>query len=449
MYSGESLGPTVRFREALIDLRRREPSSGDRFSLVDRLFSELESTMRVAAQERRERTLEVLRENGDLKANTITLLVGSVGDQTAMAAEVQALSEASGARVAVSRHVADTALRSELVVVVGYAGPSTVDAVIRLQPRRVVWVLDPVEAALAVRDARSQSWHLSRLGLGDASGLLDGYAETLSTGASETDPPAGADNTFLSTAPESRPAVDPSGLGSRIRDFELTEDTLDPDPTASLFLADGSVLRVDRGRRFDVVRAGDSKPQTMCADELQPGDQLLVVRGEYQRTLSELLLEDMDSAEMKDEATARQAWSALCRSFAGRSQMSAARVAEQVCDLGGQATAETVRSWLAPGAASSTPRDWQTFLAFATVLGVDLPEEAIRLMFKKVKRWRVAHRIRGREVIRLCRAAWFGRLPASDLATIEERWGLTVRDLVEGSRVVEVEDLAIASEGAA
>jgi hypothetical protein len=309
-------------------------------------------------------------------------------------------------------------------------------------------VIDPVEAALAERDARSQSWHLSRLGLDEASILLGGYAEALSAGATEVPDPAGSDLTFLSVVPQpSQPSMDASALGTSLRDLELTEDVLDPHPSASLFLADGSVLRVDRGRRFDVVRGGGSRPQTLSADELEPGDLLLVVRGEYQRTLSELLLEDMDSSEMKDEATARLAWGTLCRSFASRSQLSAARVAEQVRRLDGQATAETVRSWLAPGPTSTTPRDWQTFLAFANVLGLDLPEEAIKMMFRKVKRWRVAHRMRGREVVRLCRAAWFGRLPASDLATIEERWGLTVRDLVEGSRLVEVEDLAFSSEG--
>ena len=446
LHSGESLGPVTVFREALIDLKRRQPSSGDRFALVDRLFSELEPAMRLAAEERRDRVLNVLREGKDPGSLATTVLVNSVGDHAALTAEIQSLAGLVRARVAVARHVGDTAMQSDLCVVVGYAGPPTLDAIIRLQPKQVVWVLDPVEAALAEKDAKSQSWHLSRLGLDDASGLLGGYAETLSAGAGDLTPTG---ESFLSVAQEAgAPTMDQdSDLGRGIQGFELTEDILDPDPSASLFLADGSVLHVDGGRRFDVVRAGDTKPQTLSAGDLQPGDQLLVVRGEYQRTLSELLLEDMDTTEIKDEATARQAWASLCRSFASRSPLSAAGLAEQICALGGQATAETVRSWLLPGPASSTPRDWRTFVAFATVLGLDLPEEAIQMMFNKIRRWRVAHRLRGREIIRLCRAAWFGRLPASDLASIEERWGLTVRDLVEGSRVVEVESVAVASEG--
>ena len=108
----------------------------------------------------------------------------------------------------------------------------------------------------------------------------------------------------------------------------------------------------------------------------------------------------------------------------------------------------TVRSWLRDGRDARTPGDWETFRAFAEALNLGLPEGVVRQFYDTIRRWRIGHRKRGRDVVRLLRSAWFGGLAPAEAARIEERWGLGVRDLIEGSRVLEVERVShISPEG--
>lgn len=430
------------FRRTLSELRRTQPSIADRFTLADRIFDRLSPSIECASRARLQAVVSLVEEFAETQPHRIALLVGSRTDQQFVASLLAGRKWASRLTIDLARNVADTRDTADVCVLCGYFGPLALDAAIRLRASKVAHVLDPVEASSAAYDARVQWMALSRLSLGDAAAVLQHLESELvkaaggvRSGSAEEHATLfehGSSNTgFRSNGPQLHASADAP---------ELT-DVLDADPAVSIRLSDGTLFRASARHRFDIVRVGAPYPQAVTADELQEGDQVLLVRGDHQRTLSDLLLEDMDSAELRREAELRKAWARLCHSMAMRRDLTASTIARGVRENGGHATPESVRWWLRGDADARTPNDWRTFLAFSTVMGLELPVAALEEFFSAIRRWRIGHRKRGRDVVRLLRLAWFGGLSAADLARVEERWGLGVRDLIEGSRVAEVEQI--------
>lgn len=423
--------PKFRFLTELSRLRRSELSSGDRFALMAQLLSRVENEVAATARERLTAVVSAVKSELSRNAARIQVIVGNGFEQQFVSSEVARLTEGTSVTVGTARHLADAAQLADTCLVCGYYGPMTLDACLRARAQKVIWVLDPIEAAAAAFEAHKQAALLGRLGFADAEhllGVLDQTLFTASGGLRMGDPDDHAQ--MFSRLPTSRAA-----------DFRSAPDVevIDEGADTLLLLDDGVLLQTSPSRRFDVVRPGAPLPKTVSASELNEGDQILLVRGTYQRTLSELLLEDMDQKELHKQAGLRRTWSAMVRSVVEQQRLSAMGIVQRVRQSGGSATIERVKSWLRDAPEMTTPRDWPTFLAFARALGIQLPDEAIREFFDAIRTWRVGHRWRGREVMRLLRLAWFGGLSAADLARTEQRWGLGVRDLIEGSRVVEVE----------
>lgn len=433
------------FRSELREVGRRREGSAARFNLISSLFERLESTTIKAVREERSAALvRALETSVELAAGPTTVIVASGTERDSVLRALDGKKWRPWVRVLTARHAASRAAQADTCVVVGHCGRATLDAVLRADPLVVTWVLDPVEAVQIGREGTWRANAMARLSL-DSQALQEMGRQILraSGGVEEA---SGGDRPSMMTplggGGEGQRWKTDDGMGRR--QTLVQHEVLDPHPSTTIYLADGSAIRVDAGRRFDVVPTGSFRPEARLASDVRPGDQLLVVRGDYQRTLSELLLEDMDTDETKAEAVARTAWASLCRSYMKKASEPATVVAARVRALGGRATGERVRAWMTGG---STPRDWRTFQCLAEALELALPEEVLRHMFTTIKRWRVAHRLRGREVVRLCRKAWFGGLSAADLARIQARWGLTARDLVEGSRIVEVEAIETAHGG--
>jgi hypothetical protein len=433
--AAESLA-VQKLREAINDLRRTRPTAASRFGMTVGLFSELTQEMRRAASERLRAIQQALREVGD-ESGDVIVLTGNRIEQAHLLDRLGRSAPAGRVRVDVAMQLANASAAAATCVVCGYYGPITLDALLRVRPKRVQWILDPVEAAAAAFDAREQAQSLTRFGLTAPAELVTAIYEELSRASGGATIGRIADERVLH---ESRPyngQHSTTALGN--------EEILDPDPDVTVQLSDGTTIRTSAGRRFDVVRAGAPRPRTISADQLEEGDQILIVRGSHQQTLSDLLLEEMDASELRIEAEKRNAWAELCRTMADRQHMSPTRIAREIQRLGANATSEAVRSWVRPEVDARTPLDWSTFRALAEVLNIGLPEVVVRDFFNAIRRWRVAHRSRGRDVVRLLRKAWFGGVSAAELARIEGRWGLQVRDLIEGSRLADVEAVTVRS----
>src|SRR5207253_10627031 len=168
--------------------------------------------------------------------------------------EAARLTEGTSVTVGTARHLADATQLADTCLVCGYYGPMTLDACLRARPEKVIWVLDPIEAAAAAFEAHKQAALLARLGFTDAEhllGVLDQALFTASGGLRIGDPDDHAQ--MFSRLPTSRTA-----------DFRSAPDVevIDQDADTLLLLSDGVLLQASPSRRFDVVRPGAPLPQT-------------------------------------------------------------------------------------------------------------------------------------------------------------------------------------------
>lgn len=421
-----------RFQDRLSSVRRTSRSSADRFNLIATLLQEAPVLSAKGVVDRREAVrdcvVELLAEGWE----RVAIVVGNGFEQRLVETMVKELGATQReAVVGTAKHFSDSMERATACILTGYHGPATLDVQFRLRARRAMWVVDPVEASGAAFDAFDNFTALARMGLEEAASLVRALQEAF-RGASAGNASGETGNyaPFLSEPFQ--------GTGWTESEIQAV-DGASSEPQLDIYLSDGTDLIVGASNRFDVVREGAAHPQVLPASQLEDGDQILLVRSDHQRTLSELLVQDMDTTELRAEAQMRMAWITLCRSVAGRHGLTPLTIARAVRQEGETATTESVRSWLRDGIGARTPNTWRTFLAFAKAVRVDMPEVTIRKFYDAVRKWRIGHRKRGRDVVRLLRSAWFGGLSSADLVGIEERWGLVVRDLIEGSRVVEVE----------
>ena len=417
--------------EELESMRRRSETAADRYALALSLVTNAPFPSEPTAVER----LQALRRlaSSAVGRQPVVIVVGDRSDEAHLLALLTERSLRSSVRVRTIRDLTIASARESHFIVAGYWGSHTTDAILRSRPASVSWILDPVEAGYGARDLARQEKTLERLSLNAAANVVHSIRGCFEEAAAGVRLERSTDH--------------PSILDLRVEQSEwrvTSPITSDESPWGSqveLCFDDGSVLRVEESRRFDVVRSGQSHPIAVAAKELSEGDQVLVVRGIHQRTLSELLLEDLDARELSEEAAIRTQWQKLCRTLATSKRLTAGQIARDVIARGGNATRDTVRAWLTPNSEAVAPRDYATFVAFSEACGVQLPMAVLEQFFGAIRRWRAAHRRRGRDIVRLLRLAWFGGLSASDLARVEQRWGLGVRDLVEGSRVLEIESV--------
>lgn len=417
--------PKSRFTERLLRVRQAAPASADRFRMVTSVLDRLSDRADMIASER----LRVLLDAVGKTSGRTLIIVGNKSEEDHVATCLQKHT-GSITEIVIARHAADILRSADVCIACGYYGPVTIDATLRGQPGRVFWILDPIEAASAAFECHQQATALAKLGMMSFADLLGAMDQVLFSAAGGMRREAADDHPEIFT-PVLGIAHDPT--------VGLEVEVVDDDPTVLVILSDGSALRTSGARKFDVVRAGAPAPVMVSASELDEGDQILLVRGTYQHTLSELLIDDMDREELQSQTKLRETWAELVRIAVERLHLSVRAIVRRMKNGGASATYQQVRAWLRGEGDYTTPRDRRTFLAFARAIQVALPEQELGHFFDAIRVWRIGHRRRGRDVVRLMRLAWFGGLSAADLARIEEKWGLGVRDLLEGARVVEVE----------
>jgi len=319
---------------------------------------------------------------------------------------------------------------TELTIMLGFSGFSSLDAIMRTSPAHLALVVDPVEASLAVHaSARTAHW-LTRAGasaspmtaIGDAAQTvaIRNYGSTLVSGF----------DVFQVIALPEVQSTGPQAQNERVqRKLVLT-------------LEDGDVLAVDATRRFDRIDPVTSLPKTVAAGSLQPGDQIVVTDDNL--SFSERMIARLDDGVLQREAGLRQMWASLVTLQLESAHFKKTDLHRDLRERGVVVDYQTVRAWTTPTeAADRVPARWEHFRTLADLIHIDLPETELRNIFNAVRLLRTWHRKAGRDLVRMMRAAYTGRLDPVTLRRIESAFGLSVRELVEAARLALIDDIEV------
>ncbi len=431
------------FRQSLERLRRQHPSDAAQFALVDRVLSGETQSFNQFARERTEAAVTAVAGLNRRRAKTL-VIVGSAFDASHLRSTLLARGLLASTMVLTWRDQLDSPARADACVVCASYGPATLDAALRSRASEILLLNEPIEGRHLAAALHRQAEVLNRTGLSDAANLVgsaDGKLASafagVSLGGQER---SEAELRVLLGGPSNTPHLN-AGIS-------YVPELIDESGEFVVVFASGLRVRALSSRKLDVLGVGSPHARLVRVDELEIGDQVLLVRGEQQRTLSDLLIEDMDRDELREQAEKRRAWSAIVRAVAASTQNAPSHVAAVLRGQGIYASTQRIRSWLRADDEETTPRDFHTFAAFAHAVGVPVSEDVLTDFFQAIRRWRVAHQQRGRQIVRAMRLAWSGSLSANALRSFQDRWGLAARDLVEGSRVEEVEEVILMNDGA-
>jgi hypothetical protein len=214
--------------------------------------------------------------------------------------------------------------------------------------------------------------------------------------------------------------------------------------TILILFVDGTQLEVPRSARLEIVdRQGAVRLRTVLASDLQSGDELVIVADDVRSLFSEYLIKMLDDGRLRPLVEKRESWFAFLQAIRSTTRPNLRAVHRKLAQRGIQASYQTVRSWarLTSDAERTTPQSWRHFKAFAEELGITLPEAYLLELFNSIRQLRMRHRLAGRNLVRAMRNAYFGRLDSHTLAHIEHEWGLSARELVESTRLVEIDSV--------
>ena len=317
------------------------------------------------------------------------------------------------------------------VVLTGYSGRASLDAVLASRAGSVRLVLDPIEARAAWYGLRESTLYLEATGARDAARALEPLLEEIGKHV----PPGG--NTIAVGWDEE---IWNPGVRSVIRGIRRA-----PSDEALVSFTDGSVLTLGVNARLDVLPEGGSRFRSTSVAEVQSGDRVVLLDEDDRRSFSTRLMEVLDATTLRHEAEERRLWSTLVRAIVSENRPNMREIQRRLNARGETVTYATVRAWCRPweDTGIAIPRSRSCFMAFAELLGVGLPESRLEEMFQAVRRWRTLHRRDGRKLARVMRAAYMNRLDAVTLAKVEREWGFEVRRLLEAARVGVVDEIIL------
>jgi hypothetical protein len=317
-------------------------------------------------------------------------------------------------------------------VVAGWFGTVTLDAALALRPRRLKFILDPLEARAAFLTAKRAIDSFQRLGIKEAITPVQMIAKTLEPqviGFTET--------------------IDISlSFGLEVNAiYKTTSNLRPPAGEVGLYFTDGTRLDVSRHARLDVLGQGARQLKPLPADQLRAGDRVVLLDEDSQSIFSERLLEEVDLGILAPHAKHRANWKALVSTIQALRKPSTEALLQAMLEQGEPIDRATIRRWTADSnGAASVPDTWPRFVAFAKALDLQLPANTFREMYDSIQRCRVVHRTLGRELARATRGAYVGRLSAESLAKIERLCGITARQLVAGVRVLTIDEIVLPEE---
>jgi hypothetical protein len=324
------------------------------------------------------------------------------------------------------------------LVVTGYFGSNTLDAILASEARHVHFVVDPIEARAAWFGARKMAEYLESRGLAPYSQAL----RSLMSGV-ETHVPGFAELIDL-------PVTFRTGDAAADR-AELTPELVATPGGAevTVYFTDGSSIEVTRFARFEVLGQAGGHTKVLPAQSSHPGDRVVLLEGDSQELFSDRRMAALDAGPLAGLAQSRREWLTIVQAVFAAHKPNLREVTRTLVDGGEQVDYATVRSWVKFNDLSeaSTPIRWPRFAAFASAVGISLPEPTLRKYFGDIKRWRTLHRKAGRDLARAIRGAYAYRLSAITLARIEREWGLTARQLLTAARLTTVDSVFLAGGG--
>ena len=316
------------------------------------------------------------------------------------------------------------------VVLTGYFGRASLDALLVSRATSVSLVMDPIEARAALYGLRESFVYLEAVGAADQARALEPLLEEIDKHV----PPEGSPIPVVLDADAW--SVGLEGVIERLHGSSFEE--------ALISFTDGSSLSLGINARVDVLPQGGRRFQSTSAKELLPGDRVVLLDEDNRQTFSAQLMEVLDATTLRREAQERQLWSTIVRAIFTAERPNMREIQRRLNASGEPVTYGTVRAWCRPWeTGAAIPRSRSCFFAFAEVLGVGLPEPRLEEMFQAVRRWRILHRREGRRLARVMRAAYMNRLDAVTLAKVEREWGFEVRQLLETAHVGVVDEVLL------
>jgi hypothetical protein len=316
-----------------------------------------------------------------------------------------------------------------MCVVAGYFGTSTIDMLFASKAAKLLMVVDPIEARIAIWDIEKRFCEVAGLP-GPIMVSLRSLTAALTTHAS----------------PSSDPISLSSLTGERVASGSAATMTSHYGANASyvcICFADGATRQVAANARFEVLGRKRLQLKSVTAKELQIGDQVILLRDDERAAFSGDLLHLMDQGRLKEDSQTRSAWISMVRAVRASGKISASLLKKRMENAGIEMDLTTIRSWL-PSATSDdcgVPESEAVFLAFAAALEIALPVDMLRQWYLGIKRLRIHHRIIGRELGKAIRGAYLDRLDAVTIARMEREWGVQAKELLEAARVAVVDDV--------
>jgi hypothetical protein len=318
--------------------------------------------------------------------------------------------------------------RPGLVVACGFSGFSSIDAILATRSPEVVLVVDPVEAALAVRSAKRRAGWLAQARISDTA---------LSAVVNACEPLAQrGDGLSLRIAFDSLSSGVLSHFAVAATDGETKKERL------LITFVNGDEMSVDATRRFDRVDPSVGRTSRVPASSLLPGDEVVIT--EDSDVFSDQLITSLDEGPLRHYVNQRKSWIMMVQALVDGGGLSKTQLHRQLAVKGVKVDYQTVRAWTSPTQDDDrVPERWDHFCALAKVVGITLPEPTLRTLFDSVRRLRAMHRVAGRKLVRMMRAARAGRLDPTSLSRVEAAFGIGVRDLVEATRLAVIDDVVL------
>jgi hypothetical protein len=419
-----------RLAVALEDLRRMSPDSA---SALDPLTAMLQN---VAADESRvESRLSALIAAVDehlnqSRARSVTVLLRDCESASFLTEQIAktwgvGIDELAALGVTIATPHAMAVGETEALVVNGYYGASTTDDLIRSGARFATLVFDPLESQAFHRGLEAMQRVLTdNVALGH---LLSNLIEVVEPHL----PPHAAGAVEVGLGLYGTPVSDPGGV--------LPVPGVEFDGKITIYFTDGTFEMAASNHRFDVLAPMGANVTSVAANELQPGNEVILTSsGQF----SARLLEALDDGLLLEHAEKRQAWLKLANAVVSANRLPIPTLQARLRHEGVLVDNQTIRGWVrGPDLSHTVPDRWPHFKALAGAIGLELPESVLQDFYTSVRILRIRHRQAGRDLVRAMRAAAASRLTAASLRRIESTWGLTVRELVSATRLAVVDEV--------
>ncbi len=425
-----------RFSAALEQARLESPSEARLLTAAEDLITRTFEDQRLA-QERLEAVLDaVLAVPGGKRTLVVTRHRGlAMQLQTAIAAAFGVTNDEVTTSGIMCRGVLELALESnyDYAITCGYFGSATIDAIFASRASKIHMIFDPVEAGIAWHNAHDMARLMQNVKSSGAEQVLQRFCSALYPHLLP----------FTGVVSLSLEDKLPRQLSELTPSLPEASKRNEQENVIILFV-DGTWLEISRTSRLEIIdRQGAVRLRTVLPTELQTGDEMIIVASEARSLFSEYLMHILDTGRLQPLAEKRDTWLTLLNTFISGTHPNLRSVHRGLSTRGVQVSYQTVLSWMRPAMSGdqTIPMRWQHFKSLADELHLVLPETYLAELFNAIRLLRVRHRLAGRNLIRAMRNTYLGRLDNRTLAQIEREWGISARELMQSTRLMEVDSL--------